>query len=52
MCDLMLGHASGGSSGSEICHQDAEYAVPERGALSPAVVTRVRQDGEPARQWC
>ena len=47
----MLRHASGGSSGNEICHQDSEYAVPEQGALSPAVVTRVRQHRERAGQW-
>ncbi len=51
-CDFMPRHAGGGSSGHEICHQDSEYAVPEQGALFPAVVTRERRHREPAGQWC
>jgi hypothetical protein len=47
----MLRHASGGSRGNAICHQDSEYAVSEHGALSPAVVARVRQHRERAGQW-
>jgi hypothetical protein len=50
--DLLRRHARGGSSGNEICHQDSEYAVPEQGALSLAVVTRMRQHREPAGQYC
>jgi len=46
----MLRHASGGSSGNEICHQDSEQSVPEEGALSRAEVARVRQQCEPAGQ--
>ena len=49
---LLLCHARGGSSGNEICHQDAEYAVPDEGALSSAIVTRMRQHRERAGKRC